>query len=101
MIASLHHHSIRSMRAPRAVLCSALLLAFVGLAAAQESAPQQYSIAPAQDPAAPAGAAPPAPPSARPPTPPDALRVPGRILRVARDVPIGQRRQQPPRRLSS
>jgi hypothetical protein len=80
MIAGLHHHSIRSACAPRVVLCSAMLLAFVGLAAAQEPTPQQYSTAPAQDPAAPAGAAPAAPPSASLPTPPEVIGAIGRLL---------------------
>ena len=80
MIAGLHHYSIRSARAPRVVLCSALLLAFVGLAAAQEPTPPQYSVTPAQDPAAPAGAAPVAAPSANLPTPPEVIGAIGRLL---------------------
>jgi hypothetical protein len=80
MIAGLHLHSIHSVRAPRVALCSVLLLAFVGLAGAQEPTPQQYSATPTQDPAAPAGAAPAAPPSASLPTPPEVIGAIGRLL---------------------
>jgi hypothetical protein len=76
MIASLHHHSIRSAHAPRAVLCSVMLLAFVSVAGAQEPTPQQYN-APASEPAAPAGS--PAP-SAGLPTPPEVIGAIGRLL---------------------
>jgi hypothetical protein len=76
MIASLHHHSIRSAHAPRGVLCSVMLLAFVSVAGAQEPTPQQYN-APASEPAAPAGS--PAP-SAGLPTPPEVIGAIGRLL---------------------
>ena len=79
MIAGLHHNSIRPARAQRVVLCSAMLLAFVSLAAAQEPTPQQYN-APAQEPAAPAGAAAAATPSTSLPTPPEVIGAIGRLL---------------------
>jgi hypothetical protein len=79
MIAGLHHNSTRPMRARRVVLCSVMLLAFVGVASAQEPTPQQYNV-PAQEPAAPAGAAPAAAPSASLPTPPEVIGALGRLL---------------------
>jgi hypothetical protein len=79
MIAGLHHISIRSVRVPRVVLCSVMLLAFVGLAAAQEPTPQQYN-APAPEPATPDGAAPAAAPSTSLPTPPEVIGALGRLL---------------------
>src|SRR5258708_4755403 len=79
MIAGFLHSSIRSARAPRVVLCSAVLLACVTLAAAQEPTPQQYN-APVQEQAAPAGTAPAAPPSTSLPTPPEVIGAIGRLL---------------------
>jgi hypothetical protein len=84
MIASLHHHSIRPVRARGAVLGSVMLLAFAGLAAAQEPTPQQYN-APAPEAAAPVGAAPAAPPSAGLPTPPEMIGALGRLLNQSID----------------
>lgn len=79
MIAGLHHNSTRPVRARRVALCSVMLLAFVGVASAQEPTPQQYNV-PAQEPAAPAGAAPAAAPSASLPTPPEVIGALGRLL---------------------
>src|SRR5437868_1778223 len=79
MIAGLHRHSIRSMRARRPALCCVMLLAFVALAAAQEPTPQQYN-APTPEPAAPAAAAPAATPSASLPTPPEVIGAIGRLF---------------------
>lgn len=77
MIASQHCNSTRPVYARRVVLCSVMLLAFVGLAVAQEPTPQQYN---APEPAAPAGAAPAAAPSASLPTPPEVIGALGRLL---------------------
>jgi len=78
MIAGLQHNSIRPARAPGTLLCTVMLLSFMTLATAQEPTPQQYN-APAQEPAAPIGAAPP-PPSASLPTPPEMIGALGRLL---------------------
>jgi hypothetical protein len=77
MIAGFLHSSIRAARAPRVVLGSAMLLAFVTLAAAQEPTPQQYN---AQEPAPPIGAAPATTPSTSLPTPPEVIGAIGRLL---------------------
>jgi hypothetical protein len=77
MIAGLHDISIHSARAPRVVLGSVVLLAFVSLAAAQEPTPSQYN---AQEPAPPTGAAPATTPSTSLPTPPEVMGAIGRLL---------------------
>jgi hypothetical protein len=79
MISRLHQSSIHSVHARRWALCSVMLLAFGGLAAAQEPTPQQYN-APVQEPVAPGGAAPATTPSANLPTPPEVIGALGRLL---------------------